>query len=185
VTPQGAVTRLPRDGQAGAVSVISATFIGFTGTLLATAVRDGDGNLRVIDCRVDADGNIARGKEGQAGAATRISAFGLITPRIVTAVRDGAGNLKVISWGVAPTTNKVERLDDESAGAVSLISGSLCGFDFAPPNVIPFQTSVRNGSGNLKIITWRSTLQGTAITRFPGGEASAGAVSLISTACFR
>jgi hypothetical protein len=78
----------------------------------------------------------------------------------------------------------VARLDDESAGAVSAIAGSLCGFDFAPVRILPFQTSVRDGNGNLKIITWRSTLEGTGITRFSGGEASAGAVSLISTACF-
>ncbi|MFL6259924.1 MAG: hypothetical protein ACJ76Y_09455 [Thermoanaerobaculia bacterium] len=239
VTPQGSISRLPGDGLAGAVSitlgalpldhVISATFVGSSGTLLATAVRDGGGNLKIITWRiassgqvtrlkdisagavseisaialgtrlvtavsdgggnlkliawgVDANGGITRGDDAQAGAATQITTFPLSGPQLVTAVRDGGGNLKVISWKVPPSPQEIVRVDDESAGAVSRIAASVCGA--APPGTLTFQTSVRDGGGDLKIITWRTPLGANPITRFPPGSASAGAVSLISTVCF-
>jgi hypothetical protein len=229
VTPQGAISRLPGDGAAGAVDNISATFVGSSGTLLATAVRDGAGNLKIITWRiaasgqatrlkdasagavseisaialgarlvtavcdgggnlkliawdVDANGGITRGDDAQAGAATRITTFPLFGSRLVTAVRDGDGNLKVISWQVPPSPQKIVRVDDESAGAVSTIAASVCGG--APPGTLTFQTSVRDGGGDLKIIAWRTPLGGNPITRFPPGSTGAGAVSLISTACF-
>ncbi|HEX5705328.1 MAG TPA: hypothetical protein VFX97_19165 [Pyrinomonadaceae bacterium] len=228
VSPAGVVNRMPGEGQAGAVSVISSAFIGTSGTILATAVRDGSGNLKIITWRlgvtgviarlqeasagavseisaiaqgfnvlvtavrdgggnlkligwtVAANGAITRTGETQAGDATRISAFHLVDARLATAVRDGGGNLKVITWNRTPT--QFTRTGEAVAGAVSAISGCTTSTLVGAPFIANFQTSVRDGSGDLKIIPWRSSTQG--LTRLSPG-ASAGAVSVISTACFR
>ena len=178
VSSNGQVTRL-KDASAGAVSEISAVALGGR---LVTAVRDGGGNLKLIAWDVAANGGITRRDDAQAGAATQITTFPLFGSRLVTAVRDGGGNLKVISWNVPPPPQEIVRVDDEGAGTVSRIAASVCGT--APPGNLTFQTSVRDGGGDLKIITWRTPLGGNPITRFEPGSASAGAVSLISTACF-
>lgn len=180
LAPDGTI--IPRDeASAGAITEVSA--VGLAENRLVTAVRDGGGNLKLIAWRVDSLGNITRGREFQAGAARQITAFPLAGDRLVTAVRDGGGNLKVIAWAV-PTPAAIDRLDEASAGAVSRISGSRCG-DFVPPGTLEFQTSVRDGSGRLALVKWRTSDNGETITRFRTGEARAGAVSLISTACYQ
>jgi hypothetical protein len=181
LAPDGRVTRL-REASAGAVSEISVVALG---SRLVTAVCDGDGNLKLIAWDVNASGNIVRRKDAQAGAARLITAFPLSGNRMVTAVRDGGGNLKVIAWEVPPTPGDIRRVDDESAGAVSWIAGSVCGDPVLTPiGTVEFQTSVRDGSGKLKIIKWRMPVNGDTITRFDVGGGAAGEVSLIATACF-
>lgn len=229
VTTAGVITRLPGEGSAGQVSAISSAFIGIGPTLLATAVRDGNGNLRIITWRlgatgvlnrlqeasagavteisafphgfinlttavrdgggnlkligwtIDANGTITRVGDEQAGAATLIAAFPLVDSRLATAVRVGSGNLKVITWDrVAP--NQFSRTAQSTAGTVSVIAGCTTSAPIGAPFVANFQTAVRDGSGNLRIIRWRSSTQG--LTRLATG-ASAGAVSRISAVCFK
>lgn len=229
VSTAGVITRLPGEGSAGAVTAISSAFIGIEATLLATAVRDGNGNLKIITWRlgvtgvlnrlqetsagavteisvfphgfnnlttavrdgggnlkligwtVDANGTVTRVGEAQAGAATLITAFPLVDLRFATAVRTGSGNLKVITWN-RQAPNQFNRTAESTAGTVSAIAGCTTSAPIGAPFIANFQTAVRDGSGNLRVIRWTSSTQG--LTRVATG-ASAGAVSRISTACFQ
>lgn len=230
VTPEGVITRLGHGEGEAVTSAISATFVDNSGTLLATAmgdsrgnlkivtwrvekfgcvtrlneasagkisevtmtaqdssrlvtaVRDGANNLKLIAWNVDPDGTIRRAQEAQAGTANNISAFQLLGSRLITAVRDGNDNLKLIAWDASPNNSSIERVAEGGAGEVSRIAG--CTVGPTTPPVFRFQTSVRDGSDNLKIIPWRWDPSSTAISRFTAGEASAGEVSRISTVCF-
>jgi hypothetical protein len=91
---------------------------------------------------------------GQAGAASHI-AGAFASGCLVTAVRTGGGTLKLISWGLDPQ-NGVQRLGDSGnqAGAVE----ELCLGSFSPLDNVAGRfvvTAVKNGAGNLEIISWR------------------------------
>jgi hypothetical protein len=101
------ITRLgdSRD-QAGEVSLIAASV---NQNIILTAVRAGDGNLKLIAWRISQDGKTIerRGDSGnQAGAVSEIALAGN-----VTAVRAADGTLKLIAWRVSPdgSTTEVER----------------------------------------------------------------------------
>jgi len=175
----GRVTPL-HEASAGSVGEVSAVALGETG--LVTAVRDGGGNLKLIAWDVDSTGAIRRGSEKQAGAATQITAFPLTLARFGVALRNGAGNLQIIAFEALPIPAPIARLGEAGAGAVSLVAAGRCGDPSGLPlGSVPFQTSVRDGSGRLKVIPW-ATVDGRQISR-RGDGATAGAVSLISTAC--
>ena len=106
----------------GAVSEISSLTIG---SRVITAVRAGNGNLKLILWNVDSVGGIRRlfppvNDADLAGEATHISIAQAGT-NIVSAVRDGSSNLKIISWQIE--NNKLVRKGDTGtmAGEASLI----------------------------------------------------------------
>lgn len=182
VADDGTVTRR-RELSAEAVREVSAVPLGVN--RLITAVSDGNGNLKVIAWDVDAAGNITRRGQATAGAASQIAAFPLRNTQFATALRNGAGNLMVITFNAPPGPTPIARLDDASAGTVSLIAASRCGDPtLSPIGTLPLQTSVRDGGGDLKIIGWRTNTNATTVDRIPGADESAGEVGLISTVCF-
>jgi hypothetical protein len=146
VTPDGVISRLPGEGTAGAVDTISATFVGSSGTLLTTAVRDGRGNLKIISWRLAPSGQVTQLDEASAGAVSEISAIALAATRLVTAVRDGGGNLKVIAWNV-DANGKVTRGKEAQAGSATQIIAF-------PLFLQRLGTAVRDAGGNLKVISW-------------------------------
>ena len=149
---------------------------------VVTAVRDDDGNLKLIAWNVDEAGDITRvgDSEERAGSAKNIVAFALSRSRLLTAVEDGSGDLKVIAWN----TDTMTRVGEAEAGDVSRIAGCSTSAETEPLRV-RFQTSVQDGSDKLKIIPWRWTdSPANNITRLTTGEASAGEVSRVSTVCF-
>lgn len=177
ITPFGCVTKL-KEKEAGEVSEISTTAV--DDGRLVTAVRDGGNRLKLIAWNVDQDGNISRDREeAQAGTAKNIVAFALFRSRLLTAVEDGSGDLKVIAWN----TDTMRRVGEAEAGDVSRIAGCRTSFETEPSLRVRFQTSVRDGSRNLKIIPWRWISSPAGIARLTT-EASAGDVSLVSTVCF-
>ena len=100
VSPDGReIKRLADSGtQAGEASSIAISQ--FSPTRFVTAVRAGNGSLKLIAFDVDSAGAITRtGDSGdQAGAVSDIA---LATPtynKLTTAVRNGSGNLEVINW---------------------------------------------------------------------------------------
>ncbi len=181
ITKFGCVTKL-HDASAGEVSEVSMT--AQDGSRLVTAVRDGANNLKLIAWNVDQDGRIVRAQEAQAGTASHIAAFPLFGSRLATAVRDGSGDLIVITWDASPSKPRIDRVAEARAGDVSRIAGCATRVNSSAPTIVKFQTSVRDGSNNLKIIPWRWNPATTVINRFSAGEASAGAVTVISTVCF-
>jgi hypothetical protein len=172
-------------GPISLVSVIPVSFGFFSDQgVLATAIRDGSGNLKVIIWDVDDEGNVVRKDSASAGPVGQISAAMLYdrggsfanSGRFVTAVQDGDGNLKVIGWNIDKESLKVTRLGSATDGAVSFIC--CCPF---PDQGIGFHygfvTAVRDGSGNLKNIVWSMDSDGN-LQR--DGEGSAGNIGLVS-----
>ena len=117
-----------------------------------TAVRTGSGILRLISWNDNSDlSNITRLKDsgGDAGEATQIAISRFSTSRYVTAVRTGSGRLKLIAWDVDTLSGEVTRTGDsenQPAGHVSEVAL------VTPSNRLV--TAVRDGGGNLKVITW-------------------------------
>jgi WD40 repeat protein len=169
-------------GRVGLVSVcpLSAPFSPDVRYVLATAVQDGDGNLKVIIWYVDGEGNLERKGSASAGPISLVSVIPIdfmdFEPTVLsTVVKTDSGDLKVIIWEVDDEGNLVRR-GSASAGSVGLISAAdltRVGIDGGR-----FVIAVQDGDGNLKIIGWNVDKESLEVTRL--GSATAGAVSLIS-----
>lgn len=155
-------------GTAGAVGDVEVFRVSFR--RLITAVRDGDGDLKVVAWDVSADGNtITRKGDAQAGGVSQIACCDLGLGHFATAVRTAAGTLKVILWR-ATSGGQIERLQDGDAGAISEIAVCRLG-------TRAIITAVRNGSGELQMIAWRVTADGRIVRR---AEQTAGQATQIS-----
>ncbi|MDQ4025154.1 MAG: hypothetical protein M3217_06660 [Actinomycetota bacterium] len=172
----GTLTRLADSGTAaGTVSEIALIDVSAGGaTSLLTAVRDGDGDLKLITWSVAASGTIARlGDSGdQAGSATMIRAARTPAGPIVTSVRDGSGNLKLITWQLSADRTTITRRADSGGQAGSIGDNALLAFE---DGVV---SAVRDGGGNLKLISWAVAPTG-AVTRRGDSGAQAGNASMI------
>ncbi len=157
---------------AGSVSEIAAVSGAQNGRVI-TAVRTGQGTLRLISWQVSSSGPITRLADSGnlAGVATNIDiARG---SRVVTALRSGAGNLMLISWNVN-AAGAITRLADSgnqagSATAIKIIAVS---------NTL-FVTACRTGDGNLRLISWQLNQNG-ALTRLNDSGNQAGGIGEVS-----
>ncbi len=132
---------------------------GFTNVqdVVVTAVRDGDGNLKLISWWVSKDANqtISRksdSSDGQIGgifsklALTRVGTP-FHTDRLITSVRDGDGNLKLTAWDVL-SDGQITRQQSAFAGGITDLAANRVWFNY-------LVTAVRTASGNLKLIAWK------------------------------
>jgi hypothetical protein len=166
VNGNGSVSRTGDSGdQAGQATQIDIA----SGRLLVTAVRTASGDLKLISWSVGNTGNINRsGDSGnQAGTASLVKIMQIHSDVFVTAVRTAEGNLKLISWRLNPD-GSLTRLNDSgnAAGAVSEIA--LSGESLN--NRRHVITSVRDGQGNLKLIAWEVSPNGTITRRGDSGS---------------
>jgi hypothetical protein len=98
---------------------------------------------------------------------------------VVTAVRNGSGNLELIGWSVA-SNGTLARWGDSGSQAGSVSEISIATMDgTGPTNDV--LTTVRDGSGNLLMISWRPDSGSGTIERLPDG--AAGTASDLSS-CF-
>ncbi|MBP0016365.1 MAG: hypothetical protein J7647_02270 [Cyanobacteria bacterium SBLK] len=182
VEPNGTITR--RDTEvAGAVSEIAVAQrldpFSPLDTFIVTAVRDSDGDLRVISWSVSNTGNLTRRDTEVAGAVTTIDVAGY-NKGVVTGVRDSANNLRLISWEVA-NNGGITRRDTETAGMVSAIAmDSAHPRTAADPSIVV--TALRDNNNNLRVISWSVSDTGNIIRR---DTEVAGIVSNIDTAQIR
>jgi hypothetical protein len=151
---------------------------------LVTACRTGAGILRLISWNLNSgDGALTRLGDSQ-NKAGEISLVDLTLNRdlIVTAVRDGGGNLLLISWRISPDGINFTRLDDSAgeAGAVSEIA--MAGSESGPTGTRAV-TAVRDGGGNLLLISWDIAQDGT-ITRLDDSAGDAGQATKIAISGF-
>jgi hypothetical protein len=157
---------------AGAVSEIASVNGRQSGRVI-TAVRTGQGTLRLISWQVSGTGPIARLADSgnQAGAASSIDiATG---NRVVTALRNGSGNLMLISWDVSATGAITRRADSANqAGAATSIK------IIAVTNSI-FVTACRAADGHLLLISWQLNSNGT-FTRLGDSGGAAGGIGEVS-----
>jgi hypothetical protein len=164
----GEITRLgDSDNQAGTVSRISCAHIAGK---WATAVRDGNGLLKVIFWDITAAGAPKRigdsGPRGDeiidvdiAGLDFNDVAFGGadIEWRVVTAVRTKNSKLRVLTWAWKQATEKVVVVDDsgeqpETISLLRLLNVTNSRFLTA---VRDDATATTTQPGHLKLITWK------------------------------
>jgi len=146
------------DGSAGAISKVETAYVtrvsdpGLTNprAVVVTAVRDGGGNLKLINWYISATFQVERKWDSSAGAISDVAVTMVGTPfatdRVITAVRDGGGNLKLIAWDDG--SHQIVKEGEASASAISEIA-----VDSVWGNYLV--TAVRDGNGNLKLIGWK------------------------------
>ena len=144
----GSVSRLG-EADAGVIRYVSLTRLG-TSNRIATAVVDSSSNLKIITWLVASNGTISRLQETSAGAVAQVEAISDREDRLYTAVRDSNGNLKIISWDIHPS-GFINRLSDASAGAVAFTRMAMFGTNVSDTVLV---TAVRDGEGNLRLISW-------------------------------
>lgn len=150
------------DDSAGAISEVAVASAGTD--CFVVAVRDGDGNLKVIVYDVTQNGTPIRRGDETAGAASQISISALDGDRVFVGVRDGDGNLRVIVWDINAGGVPIRR-GQSVEGAVSLVqmAGRVA--------------IVRDSGGELKAIEYQISGAGN-ITRID--DHASGAVSRIA-----
>ena len=157
---------------AGAVSAIASASGRQSGRVI-TAVRTGEGTLRLISWQVSGSGPISRLADSgdQAGVASNIDiARG---NRVVTACRTGSGNLMLISWDVNAAGTITRRADSgNQAGTATAIKV------VAVSNAL-FVTACRAADGRLLLISWQLNSNGT-FTRLADSGGAAGEVGEVS-----
>ena len=143
---------------------------------VVTAVRSADGVLKVIVWKIDNAGNVTRKGDATAGAVSDVA---ISSPSgfdgVVTAVVNGSGNLELIAWKLS-STGQLTRTDSIGGGTAATLA--IKGMNKAD-NTSRVAVALRNGSGNLEIITWSVTAAGK-LARLR--EAVAGAISDVALA---
>jgi hypothetical protein len=139
-------------GQAGAISEVDVALV--RAGRIATAVRDGSGDLKVIVWDIGGSGEtVTRRGSGVAGAIAKVAICSVGLDMVATAVIDGGGELKVILWRVEPNGD-VTRLESATAGgqitdvAVSFLTRNH------------LATASRRANGTLRVDVWKVNAEG-------------------------
>lgn len=119
-----------------------------------TAVRDSEGNLKVIVWDINAGGAITRRGSGSAGTIGKVSVCSVGLNMVATAVRDGQGELTVIIWRVSENGD-VTRLETARAdGQITDVAAS-----FIARNHIA--TASRQADDTLRMDVWYVPAEGS------------------------
>jgi hypothetical protein len=144
-----------------------------------TAMKNGSGNLELIGWTVR-DTTLTPSTPALAGAVSDV-ALTIVGQRAITAVRDGSGKLLLISWDCSSQLTSITRAGDSSAsvphtGAADLIGITSALTEFGQQILV---TALRNGSGNLELISWRLEANGN-LTRLGDSGSHAGGVNSVA-----
>jgi len=125
-------------------------------------MKDSQNKLRVISWTVTSSGNMSTRRDEVVGGG--VSEIRMIdTPNagsnLTVAVRDGSGDMLLIGFAVNNDGTDLRRMGSSKAGAATKISlhgvsRSYSGLD--PRDMV--LTSLRDDSGELKLITWDTNL---------------------------
>ena len=164
--------------ESGAGQVSEVAVQAFNASEILTAVVNASGNLELISWNTDpALSVVTRGADSgtQAGTAYEV-ALAIIGRTAISAVQSGSNRLLLISWNVPLGLGSVTRLHDTgtAAGQASNIAITVVGTDLVV-------TAVRNGSGNLELISWRLEPDQT-LSRLHDSGSQAGKVSWVTIA---
>jgi hypothetical protein len=157
VLPSGTLLRRA-DYTAGRITALDMATTTIGDRRSVTAVRDEDGNLKLIawDIQVAPNGTVSVARLGQASAG-EISAVAISHSRVFngvfTAVRDSANELKVIPWKLSADGMSFSRGTSASAGVIAT------DFDVAPL-ASGVAAAVKNSEGNMEIKTWSANSDG-------------------------
>ncbi len=150
VTADGSIRRVGDSGSKIGEATQIASAVASTGHLVVSC-RNGSGNLELITLVVPDAGDVVRVNDsGSQAGETELNALIARPAGVLSAVKTGSGALKLISWRI-DGNGTITRTGDSSdqAGAISLIALGTTNQPSAP-----LVTSVRNGSGDLELITW-------------------------------
>jgi hypothetical protein len=164
-------------GGAGEASNLSVATLPSGAPEFITAMKNGSGNLELIGWTLR-DTTLMRAATALAGAVSEV-ALTIVGQRAVTAVRDGSGKLLLISWNCSSQLTSITRAGDSSAshtGAADLIGITSALTEFGQPIIV---TALRNGSGNLELISWRLEANGN-LTRLGDSGSHAGGVNSVA-----
>jgi hypothetical protein len=167
-------------GFAGEVNAIAID--AFNDSEILSAVKNGSGNLELIAWRcapTDTEVTQVSDSGSQAGSVSRVTIAAIEYSNVVTAVRNGSSNLELIGWSVA-SNGTLTRWGDSGSQAGSVSEISITAMD-GPGPTNDVLTTVRDGSGNLLMISWRPDPGSGTIERLPDG--AAGTASDLSS-CF-
>lgn len=138
-----------------------------------TACRTGSGNLKLISWDVSSAGITRRGDSGnQGGAVSVVRLAAVASDFFVTAVRDGT-QLRLTSW----------RLNAD--GSIAMLASTLSTDVLSEIDVVRISdsrvaTTIRDGSGALKVISW--DVSSTSVVRLADSGAQAGEATLVRAA---
>ncbi len=160
VANDGSTVTRGADGSAGEVGTKIAVAPLAQG--VAVAMRDAQGDLRVITWSANSAGDVgARRDTGVAGGISEVNILGtpLAGSTLTTVVRDGGGDLLLIGWAINDDGTNLRRLGSTKAGAATNIAahGVLRSYPGQDPRDL-ILTALKDGDGNLKLITWDTNL---------------------------
>ncbi|MCW2513953.1 MAG: hypothetical protein JWR11_2995 [Mycobacterium sp.] len=168
-------TRIKQVSEASAGEASSISVGAVDDGAVLTACRDGAGNLLLIGWLTPPGGDVTRAADtaGLAGEIGFVS-LELLGGRVVTAVQDGDGDLSMIAWEFTTGLGSITRPYPEavSAGQISALDTTTVGSDL-------IITAVRNGSGDLELISWRLHPDST-VSRLHDSGGAAGDVDMVS-----
>ena len=156
VTNSGAISARGNSATlAGEATMIRAVRDSFAGKVI-TAVRAGNGHLKLISWEVSGDGNTVRRLHDSQTLAGEIGDHALMSRpdgKLISAVRTAARKLKMIEWKVdaAGRFTRVGDSEGQEAGEASNITLCQSGLGFEPARIV---TAVRTASNSLKLISW-------------------------------
>ena len=135
---------------AGSISRVAVTAV--EPARVVTAVRDGDRNLRLIVWGLSEEGFLTRLGTGTAGVIDHVAIVTVRGDRVVTAMRNGEGDLQVIAWDISPIGD-VTPGPSATAGPVGELAATALPASLSEPQTVV--TAMRDGDGNLRLISWR------------------------------
>ena len=133
---------------------------------LVAAMRDGDGNLRVIAVQTSPNGNISGNKEALVWSAGEVSEVKITTTpnaaagNVVTTVRDSVGELRLMSWTMNDDASSIRRGSSVKAGAATKASsagGTIYNYPGTDPRDV-LLTAMRDSDGNFRLVEWEVNL---------------------------
>lgn len=161
------------EATAGAVSALSVTRAkNFSGVF--TAVRDGEGKLKVIPWRLSSDGGtFTRRTDAAAGAIDNLVDVAPLGKGVAAAVKDADGSLRLITWSVSSSGDIGQRRQTGFGGSIDALRLLT-----SPNGGSNLTAVVRGAVGELRLIGWRVDDDGRKLRRL--GSSKAGSASRIS-----
>jgi hypothetical protein len=129
---------------------------------VAAAVRDADGDLRMTTWTVSSSGNMGAMRDDAAGGAVsevRLQATPYASSNLTMVVRDGSGELLLVGWLANADGTNLRRAGSSEGGAATKIAVDGVGRSY--PGLDPrdmILTAMRDGDGELKLVTWDTNL---------------------------
>lgn len=162
---------LERCGQAHAGPVSRISLVSAHEGVVVVAVRSAEGSLKLIAWRVAPNGDFSRGGQATGEAVTELAMTSAPAVRgVVTSARASTGRLRLDTWRVSTDGRTISHRGEGHAGAVDAVDVTTRGDEgqFAV-------TAVRDQAGDLRVIAWEVTDDGTRIER--RGTGTAGTVA--------